>query len=63
MQSHTNFFWTADEIEAVAEQHINRALDDVMNVMEQNGIDMRTAAYVLALSRLNSATEMRGVYP
>ncbi|RTR27760.1 Glu/Leu/Phe/Val family dehydrogenase [Deinococcus radiophilus] len=63
VQSHTNFFWTADEIEAVAEQHINRALDDVMNVMEQNGIDMRTAAYVLALSRLNSATEMRGVYP
>ncbi|GHG02170.1 glutamate dehydrogenase [Deinococcus piscis] len=63
VQSHTNFFWTEGEIEKVVEQHINRALDEVLALMNEHGIEMRTAAYTLALSRIASATEMRGVYP
>ncbi|WP_261664871.1 Glu/Leu/Phe/Val family dehydrogenase [Deinococcus sp. Marseille-Q6407] len=63
VQSHTNFFWTEGEIEKVVEQHIDRALDNVLALMEQHGTEMRTAAYTLALSRIAGATEMRGVYP
>lgn len=63
VQSHTNFFWTEAETEQVVEQHINRALDEVLAVMQQHNIEMRTAAYALALNRIAAATEMRGVYP
>ncbi|ADY25248.1 Glutamate dehydrogenase (NAD(P)(+)) [Deinococcus proteolyticus MRP] len=63
VQSHTNFFWTESEIEKVVEGHINRALDEVLELMNRHGTEMRTAAYTLALSRIAGATEMRGVYP
>ena len=63
VQSHTNFYWSAEETERVVEQHINRALDEVLALMKQHGTEMRTAAYTLALTRIANAVEMRGVYP
>lgn len=63
VQSHTSFFWTSEEIEAVVEKHINMALEDVHGLMDKHGISMRTAAYAIAIERIATATEQRGVYP
>jgi glutamate dehydrogenase (NAD(P)+) len=35
----------------------------VMAFMRARDLDLRTAAYAVALNRLHNATVMRGVYP
>ncbi|GGK21892.1 glutamate dehydrogenase [Deinococcus malanensis] len=63
VQDASNFFWTEDEIEKAVDSRVNAALDNVLAFMTQQGVNMRTAAYAIALNRLNNATVMRGVYP
>ena len=64
VQGASNFFWTEDEIVAAIDVRVNAALDDVLAVQKDRNVpDLRTAAYVLALDRLNNAVVMRGVYP
>ncbi len=63
VQDASNFFWTEEEIEAAIDERVNAALDTVMEFMRTRDIDLRTAAYAVALNRLHNATVMRGVYP
>ena len=63
VQDASNFFWTEEEIEEAIDQRVNPALDTVLAFMRTRGVDMRTAAYAIALNRLHDATVMRGVYP
>lgn len=63
VQDASNFFWVEEEIEAAIDQRVNAALDSVMEFMRTRDVDMRTAAYAIALNRLHGATVMRGVYP
>ncbi|GAA5502184.1 glutamate dehydrogenase [Deinococcus xinjiangensis] len=63
VQDASNFFWAEGEIEAAIDQRVNAAVDTVLEFMAQQGTDMRTAAYAIALNRLHGATVMRGVYP
>ena len=63
VQDASNFFWTEEEIESAIDQRVTPALDAVLAFMRTRGVDMRTAAYAIALNRLHDATVMRGVYP
>lgn len=63
VQDASNFFWTEDEIEQAIDLRVNAALDNVMAFMRTRKVDMRTAAYAIALNQLHNATMMRGVYP
>ena len=63
VQDFNNFFWTEDEIKAQLETHMARALSDVLEVAGARGVDLRTAAYILAIGRINEATGLRGLYP
>lgn len=63
VQDASNFFWTEDEILKAIDTRANAALDTVLTFMKDRNVDMRTAAYAIALNRLNNATDMRGVYP
>ncbi|ACO46813.1 Glu/Leu/Phe/Val dehydrogenase [Deinococcus deserti] len=63
VQDASNFFWNEDEIERAVDSRVNAALDSVLAFMTQHDVNMRTAAYAIALNRLNNATVMRGVYP
>lgn len=63
VQDASNFFWTEEEIEAAIDERVNAAVDTVMEFMRAHGLDLRTAAYAVALNRLHNATVMRGVYP
>jgi glutamate dehydrogenase (NAD(P)+) len=40
-----------------------RAYDSVARLAHENECDMRTAANMLAISRVAEATTMRGIYP
>jgi glutamate dehydrogenase (NAD(P)+) len=63
VQDASNFFWTETEIEAAIDLRVNAAVDNVTAFMRTRNVDMRTAAYALALNRLHEAAVMRGVYP
>ncbi|MFQ5856941.1 MAG: Glu/Leu/Phe/Val dehydrogenase [Anaerolineae bacterium] len=60
------FFWSEEEINNRLRQAMCKSFADVLEIMrlyEDEDIDMRTAAYILAISRVNQATLLRGIYP
>ena len=63
VQDASNFFWTEEEILRAIDVRVNAAVDSVLAFMQERDVDMRTAAYAIALNRLTNATGMRGVYP
>lgn len=63
VQDASNFFWTEAEIEAAIDARVQYAVRTVLAVARERSVDLRTAAYTVALNRLNNATVMRGVYP
>jgi glutamate dehydrogenase (NAD(P)+) len=63
VQDFNNFYWTEDEIARSLDEHMQRALGDVLNVADGHGVDLRSAAYILAITRINEATDLRGLYP
>lgn len=63
VQDASNFFWSEAEIEAAIDARVEHAVRSVLAVANERGVDLRTAAYTVALNRLNNATVMRGVYP
>jgi glutamate dehydrogenase (NAD(P)+) len=63
VQDFNNLFWSEQEIQTNLETHFNRALEDVYTVKAQLNTDLRTAAFVLGVSRINESTTLRGIYP
>jgi glutamate dehydrogenase (NAD(P)+) len=44
------------------EQKMVEAFDDVLQTSLRHKVDLRTAAYIVAISRVGTVTEMRGMY-
>lgn len=63
VQDIQQFFWTEQEVNERLRQVIERAFGEVWSIMQERGVDMRTAAYILAVSRVAEAIKMRGIYP
>ena len=40
-----------------------KAFQDVLTISQQKKVDMRIAAYILAIDRVSTATLLRGIYP
>ncbi len=55
--------WTEDEVNSKLEQRMVQAFDEVYKVHQQEKVIMRTAAYIVALTRIAEAIEARGIYP
>jgi glutamate dehydrogenase (NAD(P)+) len=63
VQDREEFFWSIDEINARLRRIMVRAFDDVQRTAVEHDIDLRLAAYMLAVSRVAEATLTRGIYP
>ncbi|MHB9092441.1 MAG: Glu/Leu/Phe/Val family dehydrogenase, partial [Chloroflexota bacterium] len=63
VQDLQNLFWDIDEINSRLKRIMVRSFHEVLKTAEQQGVDMRTAAYVLAVTRVAQATNTRGLYP
>ena len=63
VQDREEFFWSIDEINARLRRVMVRSFDDVHRTASEHDIDMRLAAYMLAVSRVAEATLTRGFYP
>jgi glutamate dehydrogenase (NAD(P)+) len=57
------FFWEEEEINTKLHHVITRAFYEVLHASVNKRIDMRKAAYVLAVQRVANATTVRGIYP
>jgi glutamate dehydrogenase (NAD(P)+) len=63
VQDFSSFFWSETEINARLEKIMVDALNSVYDVAEKHKISLRTAAFVIACSRVLEARERRGLYP
>ncbi len=63
VQDMQSFFWTEDRINESLRQIMGVAFEHVQNSSEEHDVDMRMAAYMLAVSRVAEATRIRGLYP
>jgi glutamate dehydrogenase (NAD(P)+) len=63
VQDREEFFWSIDEINARLRRIMVRAYEDVQRTAVEHDIDLRLAAYMLAVSRVAEATITRGFYP
>lgn len=57
------FFWSEEEINRRLEEIMVRSFNDVLGMSQDKNVDMRVAAYILAISRVAEATMTRGIYP
>ena len=63
VQSLQSFFWSEEEILARLRRLMIEAFEQVWSASRQQDIDMRTAAYTIAIQRVVDAVEARGIYP
>ena len=63
VQDREEFFWTIEEINARLRRVIVRAFEEVSRMAAEHAVDMRLAAYMLAVHRVADATLTRGIYP
>ncbi|MGQ9723073.1 MAG: Glu/Leu/Phe/Val family dehydrogenase [Candidatus Jordarchaeum sp.] len=57
------FLWNERDVNLRLKQLILGAFDSVLSIHEKKKVDMRTAAYILAVGRVARAIELRGLFP
>jgi glutamate dehydrogenase/leucine dehydrogenase len=56
-------FWTVDQVNAKLHEIMTRAFAATLEMSLKEKVNMRTAAYMLAVKRVADATTLRGLYP
>ena len=62
VQDRHGYFWTEKEVNERLEQKMVQAFDAVFHTSQKHKVDMRTAAYIVAINRVATVTKMRGMY-
>ncbi len=62
VQNKQGFYWTEDEVNKKLEEKMVKEFNAVFNIHKEKKVDMRTAAYVLALGRIDESTKDRQLY-
>jgi glutamate dehydrogenase (NAD(P)+) len=63
VQDMQSFFWTEERINESLKGIMDRAFEAVYEMSTTRDVDMRTAAYMVAVARVAEATNLRGLYP
>lgn len=64
VQNLQSFYWTKDDVNQKLKDIMERSFDQVLEIfLREKDVDMRTAAYILAIERVAQAVRIRGVYP
>ncbi|HET7772327.1 MAG TPA: Glu/Leu/Phe/Val dehydrogenase, partial [Burkholderiaceae bacterium] len=63
VQDFSSFFWTEEEINERLTRIMRGAFAAVWQVGEEKSVSLRTAAFIVACSRILQAREQRGLYP
>ena len=62
VQDRYGYFWTEQEVNERLEFKMCEAFHDVLSTALKYNVDMRTAAYIVAINRVATVTRMRGMY-
>ena len=62
VQDRHGYFWTEKEVNERLEAKMCEAFDTVLQTAEKYQVDMRAAAYVVAINRVATVTKLRGMY-
>ncbi|MGI6142922.1 MAG: Glu/Leu/Phe/Val family dehydrogenase [bacterium] len=60
VQNLQNYYWTEEEINEKLEINMNKAFDDLYAMHKQHNVDMRTAAYMVAIDKVARAMKAKG---
>lgn len=63
VQDFSSFFWTEDEINLRLTRIMREAFAGVWQLANEKKVSLRTAAFIVACTRVLQAREMRGLYP
>jgi len=63
VQDFSSFFWDEDEINARLVKIMKGAFDGVWQVAQEKKVSLRTAAFIVACTRILHTRELRGLYP
>jgi glutamate dehydrogenase (NAD(P)+) len=63
VQDFSSFFWTEDEVNARLSRILVEAFDAVWRMAEEKRTSLRTAAFIVACTRILEARALRGLYP
>ncbi|MHC1578248.1 MAG: Glu/Leu/Phe/Val family dehydrogenase [Dehalococcoidia bacterium] len=56
-------FWDEEEVNDQLQKILTKAFAEVLQTSQREKVDMRTAAYMIALDRLATAMALRGIFP
>ncbi|MGQ9550932.1 MAG: Glu/Leu/Phe/Val family dehydrogenase [Candidatus Bathycorpusculaceae bacterium] len=59
VQNQMNYYWTEDEVRTKLKDAITKAFNDVLSMSRQHNVNMRVAAYMLAVKRVADALMTR----
>ena len=62
VQDRYGYFWDLPDVNARLEKKMCEAFDDVLQTSLKYTVDLRTAAYMVAIARVGTVTKMRGMY-
>jgi glutamate dehydrogenase (NAD(P)+) len=62
VQDRHGYFWPEHEVNERLEAKMCQAFGEVLRTAQQYKVDMRTAAYIVAINRVATVTKMRGMY-
>ncbi len=62
VQDRYGYFWTEKEVNERLEARWSRRSTTCSNTSKQYKVDMRSAAYIVAIKRVATVTKMRGMY-
>jgi glutamate dehydrogenase (NAD(P)+) len=63
VQNKNNESWTLDHVDGLLRRYINEMCDRVRRTRERYKTDMRMAAYIVALDRIRTVYNQRGIFP
>ena len=63
VQNLQSFMWDLDNVNSTLKKIMTNSYHEVRQIVEQEKVSFRIAAYMLALKRLSAATRIRGIYP
>jgi glutamate dehydrogenase (NAD(P)+) len=63
VQDFNSFFWTESEINHRLEQLMRQSFESIWQVAEDKKVSLRTAAYIVAATRVLEARSLLGLYP
>jgi glutamate dehydrogenase (NAD(P)+) len=62
VQDRYGYFWTEKEVNDRLEAKMREAFNAVLQTALKYNVDMRTAAYIVAINRVGTVTKVRGMY-